>query len=170
MFNDQVYTVVQEWRAREFAGPFDLRVSGPTEEAGHDYSRNAIGGAYGLAWWEYFKDAQTCEVYRVRCHDGVNSSKSAYSINDDKVRRVCFDGLFVRFRQAESAGATQIVISRNERAVMCGFTCAWLLESVEGKHDGRESQDGLEGGLVGHFHGIPVICDPGFVFAPSQIH
>ena len=24
---------------------------------------------------------------------------------------------------------------------------------------GKQSNEGLEGGLVGHFHGIPVICD-----------
>jgi hypothetical protein len=165
----QVQTVVQEWRTREFAGPFDLRVSGPAEQAGHDYSRNAIGGAYGIAWWEYYKDAMTCEVYRVRCHDGVNSSRSAYSLNDDKMRHAYFSGLFVRFRQAESEGATQIVISRNERAVMQGFTCAWLLESAEGRHDGEEPKEGLEGGFVGRFHGIPVICDPGSTIATTGV-
>ena len=38
---------------------------------GHDPSSEAIGGYYGIEWYEYFQDSKTNEVYKVRCTDGV---------------------------------------------------------------------------------------------------
>jgi hypothetical protein len=39
------------------------------------------------------------------------------------------------------------------------FTHYMWLESASGANDGQDSKEGLEGGLVGHCHGVPVICD-----------
>lgn len=145
--------------SRRVAGIFDLPVSGPKEVWGVDHSPDAIGGSYGVGWWEYFEDAKTSETYRVRCTDGVNGGNSAYTEKDEKVRQACYYGLVKRFRVAAKDREFEIRISRNERSVMQGFTHAALLEEKDGMNNGKQSNEGLEGGLVGHFHGIPVICD-----------
>lgn len=144
---------------RHLAGLFDLPVAGPSEERGSDPSPDAIGGYYGISWWNYFKDASTSEVYRVRCTDGVNGGRGAYLRKDESFRSRCYGVLLDRFRAAANNGDAEIRISPNERVLMQGWTHAFLLESAESLHDGKQSENGLEGGLMGHFHGIPVICD-----------
>lgn len=44
----------------------------------HDRSPDAIDGAYGIQWYEYFLDRETGQPYKVRCYDGVNRSKGAF--------------------------------------------------------------------------------------------
>ena len=150
---------VQSFPSRSFAGLFDIPVEGPEEKRAWDHDPEAIGGAYGIQWFEYFKDAKTDEVYRVSCCDGVNGGLGAYSTKDEKARSTCYYALAERFQKSAQEGKTEILISRNERVVMQGHTHAFLLESEEEKGDGKQSKDGFEGGLVGHYHGIPVICD-----------
>ena len=41
-------------------------------------SSEAIGGYFGVAWYEYFQDNKTNEIYKVKCYDGVYRSKEAY--------------------------------------------------------------------------------------------
>jgi hypothetical protein len=144
---------------RHIAGLFDLRVTGPDDVHGSGPSSDAIGGFYGIGWWSYFKDATTGEVYGVHCTDGVNGGHGPYSHKDEVYRSSCYRVLLSRFRSASKNGASEIRISRNERVLMNGWTQARFLESAEGLHDGKDSQEGLEGGFVGHFHGLPVICD-----------
>lgn len=63
---------------RRWATRGDEAVPGDPCDAGHHASSEAIGGYYGMAWCECFKDAVTGEVYSVRCFDGVYQSKEAY--------------------------------------------------------------------------------------------
>jgi len=148
-----------ELASRRYANVFDLPIEGPENVRGCDASNEAIGGCYGVGWNEYFQDANTGEQYVVNCSDGVNGGKGAYSDKDEGVRQEYYQALCVRFREEAASGALEIRISRNERFVMQGFTHAALLESGHDQLDGKQSKEGLEGGLVGHFHGIPVICD-----------
>jgi len=144
---------------RRWAGVFDFPVEGENTTHGVDPSSDAIEGYYGLGWHEYFRDARTGEVYRVRCSDGVNGGKGAYSDDDARWRNAIYNAIVARCHEAARDGATEIRISRNERAVMQGFTHAVWLESSERAADGKQSNDGLEGGLVGHCLGVPVVCD-----------
>lgn len=45
---------------------------------GHDPSSDAIGGFYGIAWDELFRDPETEELFVVECYDGTNRSKASY--------------------------------------------------------------------------------------------
>ena len=136
--------------SRSIAGLVDLPVEGPKEEGG--------GGSYGITWWDYFKDAKTNEIYRVRCSESEHGGHGPYSSKDEGLRQDCYYALLERFHTSAAEGKTEILISRNERAVMQGHTHSALLEEADGTY-GKQSNDGLEGGLVGHYHGIPVICD-----------
>lgn len=140
--------------SRNVAGTFDLPLPGPPEQSEYGHDRIATG----IEWWEYFKDAKTGEIYKVRCWDGENGGRGAYSDKDEALRQQYYYWLLDRFKEAVKMSASEIRISRNERALMQGFTHAALLENVDGSN-GEQSNDGLEGGLVGHFHGIPVVCD-----------
>jgi hypothetical protein len=54
---------------------------GNTEYSGHDPSSEAIGGYYGISWYEVFQD-KNGELYVVRCYDGTNRSKPAHKPED----------------------------------------------------------------------------------------
>lgn len=136
---------------RNVASLFDVHIPGPPGEKASNYGNS-------IAWYEYFKDASTGETYKVYCSDGVNGGRGAYSLSDEEFLQKYYYWLLDRFKEAIKTSASEIRISRNERALMQGFTHAALLESADGTN-GQQSNDGLEGGLVGHFHGIPVICD-----------
>ncbi len=150
--------VAPEVPFRNLAGLFDLPIEGPSEIGQGAHSPEAIGGSYSMEWSQYYKDAKTGETYRVRCSDGVYGGHGAYSSKDEKIRQDCYYALVERFTKSAEEGKTEILISKNERAVMQGHTHAFLLEEADGTY-GKQSNEGLEGGLVGHFHGIPVICD-----------
>ena len=144
---------------RTYAGVFDQQVDGPQNEHKTGHSNQAIGGAYGIGWYEYFKDAITGEVYSVRCSDGVNYSKQAYSPEDYEWFDNVYFALITRCREAIESGASVICVSKNERRLMQRWTHAVLLESAKEAKDGVQSSEGLEGGLVGHHCGVPVMCD-----------
>ena len=63
---------------RQWATRGDKQIDGPARTGPHDLSPDAIGGAYGIYWYEYFEDQETGERYMVRCFDGTNRSKGAY--------------------------------------------------------------------------------------------
>jgi hypothetical protein len=144
---------------RSHAGVFDIRMPSPSETHGLNPCSEAIGGYFSMGWYEHFQDAETGELYSVHCWDGVNGGKLAHSWADEEWLQQCYHALLSEFREAERTGAPLIRISRHERTIMLNFTQAILLESSERKADGPETRDGLEGGQVGRFHGIPVICD-----------
>jgi len=145
--------------SRHRAGMFDLPIKGDPNTHGVDSSPEAIGGYYGVGWYEYFVDAKTREVYRVHCSDGVNGGNGAYTNEDERWRSAIYYDVIRRCHEAAKSGATEICISRNERICMEKFVHAVWLESEEGQHDGKQSVDGIEGGFVGHCHGVPLICD-----------
>lgn len=137
---------------RTFANLFDLPIKEGSGESG--------GGDRGVWWMEYFKDSATGEIYQVRCSDGVNGGRGAYVPEDEAYLTICYKAILGRFRAADKDRNPEIRVSRNERVLMAGWSHSELLASAEGLHDGKKSESGLDGGLVGHFHGIPVICDP----------
>ena len=73
-----------EIKERQWATQGDREVTKeelPNEN--HEYwgnhpSPNAIGGYYGIAWYQYFQDSKTNEFYKVRCYDGVYKSKGSH--------------------------------------------------------------------------------------------
>lgn len=122
------------------ASLFDLPIKGPDEHG---------GGETSIWWMDYFKDATTGEIYKVRCTDGVNSGRGAYSREDEAYWEKCHTAILNRFKTATQNGDLEIRISRNERVLV------WQAGIIASK----DSECCLEGGLVGRFHGIPVICD-----------
>lgn len=149
--------------SRSYAGVFDLRVEGPTETRSQGYNPEYIGGSSGISWYEYFEDAATGEIYKVYCSDGVNYSKESRSPRDAVWLHDCYDAIVARCAAQARAHAptdeSPIFISRNERVIMQGFTHAKWLASLDDKSDGKQSNEGLDGGFVGHCRGVPVICD-----------
>jgi hypothetical protein len=152
-------TTTQPVPGRPFADVFDLRVEGPSERHGVSLGSEYIGGYGGIGWYEYFRDAITGEIYRVHCSDGVDGGKDAHSDQDGAWLGKCYSAIVKRCHLEASLGHSEIYISRNERTIMQDMTHSVWLESSPKKNDGEQSRDGLEGGLVGHCHGIPVICD-----------
>lgn len=152
-------TANQQIPTRSYAHPLDIPLERESEPRGHDPSPDAIGGYYGIRWEEFFQDRNSGQVYKVSCTDGVNGGKGAYLPRDEAWRLKCFDTIQKNCRDEIKAGSEEIRISRNERVVMQGFIHRFWLESAEGKGDGKQSDQGLEGGLVGYCLGVPVICD-----------
>ncbi len=152
-------TVSSEIPNRPFAGVFDLPTSGPSKEHGVDPGSDYIGGYGGVGWYQYYIDSQTGETYSVRCTDGVNGGRGPYSESDQQWRHRCYWAIIQRSRREATSGKSEIRISRNERAIMQDVTHRFWLESGPDKRDGVQSEEGLNGGFVGHCYGVPVICD-----------
>jgi cold shock CspA family protein len=146
-------------KGRQYADVFDLPTDGPTETHPAGISPNAIGGAYGISWYEYFIDASTGETYKIYCCDGVNRSKEAYSIEDREWMSSACQAIITRCHAEIEAGATAVYVSKNERRLMVRHTHAAWLQTTKEAADGKQSSTGIDGGLVGHCRGIPVICD-----------
>jgi hypothetical protein len=156
----QAISTTEAIPSRHRAHIFDLQVEGPPKDHGVDASPDAIGGYFGCGWYEYFRDHVTGEIYQVHCSDGVYGGNDSHTPDDEILRTYCHYELFKRFVAAAASGSAEIRISLHERIIVQSKTHSCLLETAEGKGDGKQSKDGLEGGLFGHFRGIPVICDP----------
>lgn len=150
----------KEITSRSRAHIFDLRIEGPEENRAVNPSSDAIGGAYGVGWSEYFVDRNTGEIYKVHCSDGVYGGRDSHTNEDLAWMNTIYNAIVKRSHEAAASGAAEVRISRNERTIMQNFVHTHWLESAPNKRDGKKSNEGLEGGLVGHCHGIPVICDP----------
>lgn len=152
--------IAVEIPSRHRADVFDLRVEGNEQSHGVNPSRDAIGGYYGIGWYEYFIDRNTGEKYKVHCSDGVYGGNDAYTNKDCEWRQKCYCAIIERTHAETKTGQTVVYISRNEWVIMEGFIhCTWL-ESEEGKHNGEQSKENvLLGGFVGMCRGIPVVCD-----------
>ena len=62
----------KQWASRED------KYLGFSDNYGHHPSSDAIGGYYGMQWWEIFLDRETQKPYRVSCYDGVYQSKGSF--------------------------------------------------------------------------------------------
>lgn len=138
------------FKKREHAGVFDIPIG-----------QKDAGGSNPIYWYEFFEDYDTGEIYYVHCWDGEFSSKEPHSWKDHEwLNRSCYQAIVERcHRQTAEPSRSEIRISGHERAIMQNFTHSRWLESSEGAGDGKESKDGIKGGLVGYCHGIPIICD-----------
>ena len=62
--------------SREYAVRGDRCIGASTSTA-HDRSPDAIGGAYGIAWYDVFETEQG-ERYKVYCWDGMRGGHGPY--------------------------------------------------------------------------------------------
>ena len=69
-------TEIDKLPNRQWATHGDVNV-GYSDSRGHDPSVEAIGGYYGIFWYEIFRDNKG-DLYKVPCYDGVNRSKTPY--------------------------------------------------------------------------------------------
>ncbi len=146
-----------------FAHPFDRRVKVDGDEQTHgvDASPDAIGGHYGMGWYEAFRCHKTGQIYKVHCSDGVNGGKSAHNGRDLKWLEVMRDRIISRTRNQRIG---PIKISVHEWAIMLHFSfSSWLdlLPGEEFKTVG-DSNRHLDEGLIGTINGVDVVVDPGF--------
>jgi len=77
------FTAVQlsGMESRAFAEHAD-KTLGVSEITPWGRSPDAIGGAYGVAWYEVFEDERG-KRYKVFCTDGVNGGRGPYRIEED---------------------------------------------------------------------------------------
>jgi len=145
--------------SRDYADALDRPVKSDRKKHGVDASPDAIGGHYGVGWYEIFQDRKTGEQYQVHCSDGVNGGKGAYSHQDEAWRQTCYATIISRTRAEAKAGAETIKLSTNEWAIMLGHTHALWLDTKEGEEYG-EGDRSKDEGLIGHLKGTPVIVNP----------
>lgn len=143
---------------RSYAGIYDIPQNNPSDIKGHHASHDAIGGHYGIQWFEYFKDRKTNEIYKVSCTDGVYGGKGAYSDEDEKCRYEIYLNVLNRLVGTTKSNCVSIEISLNERIILCSFIHSKLFETSEGLLDGKQNLEEPEVGLFGYYHGIPIIC------------
>jgi len=68
---------------RNFATIGDKEVTGyDPEERGAHPNPDSVTRYDSVAWSSYFQDAETKEIYKVRCTDGVNGGRGPYSPED----------------------------------------------------------------------------------------
>jgi hypothetical protein len=143
---------------RTYAGRLDKRVDGPDNSVhGHHLSPEAIGGYYGIGWYEYFEDRETGEIYRVHCYDGVYRSKSSYTDEDEIWRENQYELIVARTKLEAVRGAKRIYLSTNEWILMQGFTHAYWLDPKDGEEFARQTDNSIEQGRIGYVKGVPVI-------------
>lgn len=147
--------------SRQFAHPFDrpVKVEGDEQTHGVDPSSEAIGGFYGIGWYEAFKDHQTGQLYIVHCSDGVNRGKSAHSQRDMEWMEAMRKRI-VAHTTNQRIGP--IKISTHEWAIMLHFSFSGWLDSLPGeelKIVGDPNRH-LDEGQIGTINGLAVVVDP----------
>ena len=155
---------------RRYAHPLDKPIKGDQSTHGVSPSSDAIGGYYGMGWYEYFQDRNTSEQYQVSCHDGVYSSKEAFTWEDCSWRDRCRQSIFRRTSNEVENGAVEVRISTNEWSLMKGFAHTDWLDDVfrdtvysETPYPGQKqvrADWSIESGAIGHHKGVPVVVDP----------
>ncbi len=144
---------------RRYAHPFDRPVEGNKSSHGVDPSPDAIGGYYGMGWYEYFVDHKTGERFRVHCSDGVNGGKGTHPDSVMPWMQHQMDDILARTIEEARAGASEIRISTPEWNIMLGRVHhGWIDLKPDQKYpDGDRT---LDEGQIGTCHGVPVIVDP----------
>jgi len=144
---------------RRYAHPFDRPVRGDASTHGVDPSSDAIGGYYGVGWYEYFIDHKTGERFRVHCSDGVNSGKAAHPDSVLPWMQEMMNAILARTIEEAKAGAREIRISTPEWNIMLGHVHEGWLDLKPGQKY-PDGDRGLDEGCIGHCRGVPVIVDP----------
>ncbi len=140
---------------RMYAHIFDQPIQGDPDQHAVDRSPDAIGGAYGIGWYEYFRDHQTGENYRVNCSDGVNGGKGSLSPADLTWSQKCYNHIRSRTEKEADAEIT-VRMSSNEWAIMCKHTFYSWLDDTEDCSRVRSQNHGP----VGTIKGTLVRVDP----------
>lgn len=144
---------------RKYAGRYDIPLKNISSDIkGHHASTDAIGGCYGIQWYECFKDQKTNEIYKVSCIDGVYGGKDAYSDEDLKFRKEIYLNILNRLSCFDQSASISFEISLNERIILHLFTHAKLFETLENLLDGKQNLEEPKIGLFGYYHGIPIVC------------
>ena len=103
------------------AGVFDLNIPSPSqkdESFGVGASPDAIGGYYGVGWYEYFRDSKTGEIYKVSCSDGVNGGHGPYSRRDEEWLEAAENHILDRCRNWMRVGGKAAEVSPNEATIL----------------------------------------------------
>lgn len=151
----------KEISSRSYAGIFDISISDvsvlndPGIKPSH-LSTDAIGGSYGIQWFQYYRDRKTNEIYKVSCTDGVYGGRGPYSDEDEKTTNDIYWDVIKRLENHNSS--ENILISLDERIVLQSFTHAKLFETSEGLLDGKQNLEEPKIGLFGYYHGISIVC------------
>lgn len=144
---------------RNYADKYDIPLKNISSDTkGHHASSDAIGGYYGIQWYEYFKDGKTNEIYKVSCNDGVYGGKDAYSDEDLKLRNEIYLSILDRLKCFDQSTGTSFEISLNERIVLHSFVHAKLFETSENLLNGKQNLEEPKIGLFGYYHGISIVC------------
>lgn len=148
---------------RQYAHPFDRPIKGDQQTHGVCPSPDAIGGYYGIGWYETFRDHRTNELFRVHCSDGVYNGKSSHSGKDLGWMESCRRDIIERTQRTTTAmGCKSVSISSAEWAVMVNFTFGLWLDLLPGEAHKTvgDANRHLDCGQIGTINGIPVIVDP----------
>lgn len=153
---------IRRLKWRQWAHPFDHRIAHASTVRGHDPSPEAIDGFYGCQWDEAFLDRSSSEAYVVTCYDGANRSKGAYRPEDEKWMQRMQNQIVARTKREAQDGATRILLSAQEWALMSGRMFQDWFDRLPGEWyktvaDGNRYR--LDG-EVGTVEGVPVVIDP----------
>lgn len=146
---------------RPYAHPFDRPIKGDQQTHGVNPSQDAIGGYYGVGWYETFCDHRTGECFRVLCSDGVYGGKLSHPDEDLEWMELCRRDIIKRTgRNATECGC--ISLSSAEWAVMLNFTFELWLDPLPGEKlkTVGDANRHLDRGQIGAINGIPVIVNP----------
>lgn len=144
---------------REYAHPFDRPIQGEDSTHGVSPSSDAIGGYYGLGWYQHFEDHRTGERFRVHCSDGTYGGKDAHSDQDLRWLDQCREHIKRRTAREVKAGAAEVRLSTIEWHLMLNFTADGWIDRRPGQQSTQVDRT-LREGLIGHSQGVPVIVDP----------
>lgn len=148
---------MENMATRRYAHPFDRLVKGDETNHGVSPSSNAIGGYYGIGWYDYFIDHKSGEHFRVHCSDGVYGGKDAYPDHVLKWMEKQYQAIKKRTIAEVEAGAVEVRIATPEWHIMLTRVhVGWL--------DGPDVPNGCEyrlinEGRIGTCRGVPVIVD-----------
>jgi hypothetical protein len=142
---------------RHYAHPFDRPVDGPADQHGVNPSPDAIGGYYGLGWYQYYLDHKTGERFKVHCSDGVNGGKDAYPDHILGWMEKQYLAIKKRTIAEAEAGAAEVRLSTAEWNIMLTrIHVGWLDGQDTTKDRGHRL---LDEGRIGTCRGVPVIVD-----------
>jgi hypothetical protein len=130
--------------SRRYAHILDEKVKRNSDSFGVQPSPDAIGGYYGVGWYEHFRDRNTGEIYQVFCSDGTYGGKDAYTDEDlqllMKMQREISDRVHDRAKCY-----MQIIVTRDEAVIMSKCCWQFWLDAPG------------EGDVIGYIGRIPII-------------
>ena len=151
-FEDQKFTP-QKVENRRYADPMDRPIEGDPLQHPTNFSFDAIGGAYGVGWYDYFEDRKTGQPYCVHCSDGVNGGSVGYRMEDYAWLWKAYDTIVKRIRSEVNKGMNMIIVSKHEWHILLRTALDTIFSILENNAKKKNT------GKVGEINGIPVVID-----------